>query len=110
MLSLRDIANALAGEISGDSVLAPGPGHSKSDRSLSVKPEAGAPGGLLVHSFAGDDPIICKDFALEKCGLPAFTPNGGNGKRRRSSEQVDKLFRLAVRSQPEKPKWRPVET
>jgi putative DNA primase/helicase len=36
----------------------------------------GAPDGFIVHSFAGDDPIACRDYVREKCGLPSFKPNG----------------------------------
>jgi hypothetical protein len=80
---LRAIARAVGGEISGRQVLAPGPGHSPRDRSLSIKIEPTAPGGLLVHSFAGDDPIVCRDYVRRKLGLPEFEPkkakkvNGG---------------------------------
>src|SRR5262245_56379423 len=56
LLDLRSIARALGGEISGRQILAAGPGHSRSDRSLSVRIEPEAPDGFLVHSFAGDDP------------------------------------------------------
>ena len=35
--SLEEAARALDGEVSGKEVLCPGPGHSKFDRSLSVK-------------------------------------------------------------------------
>jgi hypothetical protein len=72
MMSLRAIAAALGGEVSGNSVLAPGPGHSKRDRSLSVTPSPSAHDGFLVHSFCGDDPIACKDYVREKLGQPAF--------------------------------------
>jgi hypothetical protein len=34
VLDLRSIARALGGEISGNQVLAPGPGHGPRDRSL----------------------------------------------------------------------------
>ena len=34
--SLRTIADVLGGEVRGHSVLAPGPGHSKEDKSLQV--------------------------------------------------------------------------
>jgi AAA domain len=54
--------------------MAPGPGHSPHDRSLSVTLDANAPDGFLVHSFAGDDPIACKDHVRAKLGLPAFQP------------------------------------
>jgi putative DNA primase/helicase len=75
-LSLMAIAKALGGVVNGRSVLAPGPGHSAKDRSLSVTPSATASCGFLVHSFAGDDPRICKDYVRGRLGLPAFAPHG----------------------------------
>jgi hypothetical protein len=75
MIDIRAIARALGGEIHNGEVLAPGPGHSATDRSLSVKPDKDAPGGFVVHSFTGDDPIQCKDYVREKLGLPAFKSN-----------------------------------
>src|SRR5215472_9058555 len=90
-MELKQIAAALGGEVHNGSVLAPGPGHSREDRSLSVKLDPNAPDGFLVHSFAGDDPIACKDYVRERCGLPTFAQNGkGNGKclRRRTSEEM----------------------
>jgi hypothetical protein len=75
-LSIHAIAKALGGEIHGDHVLAPGPGHSADDRSLSVKLSESAPDGLLIHSFAGDDAIVCKDYVRGKLGLPQWKPNG----------------------------------
>jgi AAA domain len=77
-LTLREIARALGGEISGGQVLAPGPGHSAQDRSLSVKTSEDAP-GFVVHSFSNDDPIVCKDHVRARLGVPSFKPNGGNG-------------------------------
>jgi putative DNA primase/helicase len=50
-------------------VLAPGPGHSRRDRSLSIRLDARAPGGLLVHSFAGDNPLAAKDYVRERLGI-----------------------------------------
>jgi hypothetical protein len=85
-LSLTQLANALGGEVSGGQVLAPGPGHkSPRDRSLSVRLDPGAPDGFVVHSFAGDDPIACKDYVREKAGLDPFKPGGGDRLRARSS-------------------------
>jgi hypothetical protein len=72
MLDLGTIARALRGEIRGSEVLASGPGHSAKDLSLSVKPSPDAPGGFVAHSFANDDPIICKDDVRKRLGLPAF--------------------------------------
>ncbi|MEH2569784.1 AAA family ATPase [Bradyrhizobium sp. AZCC 2289] len=79
--SLSTIAKALGGEVSGNSVLCPGPRHSAEDRSLSVTPKADAPDGFLVHSFAGDDDIACKDYVRAKLGLNGTgSYNKGNGK------------------------------
>jgi hypothetical protein len=35
--------------------------------------------GFIVHSFAGDDPIICRDHVRTKLGLPPFEPKKKNG-------------------------------
>jgi hypothetical protein len=75
MIDSRNLASALGGEISGQQILAPGPGHSPSDRSLSVKLDTSAPDGFVVHSFANDDPIECRDYVRAKAGLPPFKPN-----------------------------------
>ena len=78
VLTPQQIARAFGGEVSGAQVYVPGPGHSAKDRSLSIKLDAGAPDGFLVHSFAGDDPIRCKDYVRAKLGLPAWS---GSAKR-----------------------------
>jgi hypothetical protein len=72
--TLQSWARALGGEVSGSGVNCPGPGHSGSDRSLSVTPSATTPNGFLAHSFAGDDPIDCLDYVRARLGLPAFAP------------------------------------
>jgi RecA-family ATPase len=92
---LRALANALGGEINGGRLLCPGPDHSAADRSLSIKLDSNAPDGFVVHSFAGDDPIICKDYVRAKAGLPAFAPNS-NGKRHRASEDAIERALMAV--------------
>ena len=71
---LRAWAAALGGEASSSGVNCPGPGHSARDRSLSVTVSDTAPSGFLVHSFAGDDPIRCKNHVRARLGLPAFSP------------------------------------
>ena len=48
---LQTLARALGGEVNDGQVIAPGPGHSAKDRSLSVKLDNNAPDGFLVHSF-----------------------------------------------------------
>jgi len=77
--TLDEIARALGGEISAGQVCAPGPGHSARDRSLSVALSESDPAGYVVHSFAGDDPIMCKDYVREKLGLPQWQPGNGKG-------------------------------
>ena len=95
-LDAQAIARALGGEVRRGCVLAPGPGHSPADRSLAIKIDPGAPEGFLVHSFASDDPITCKDYVRQKCGLPEFKPNG-DGRRR--GADMDQLFRAAAKLQ-----------
>jgi putative DNA primase/helicase len=80
-LDLRTIARACGGEVSGRQVLAPGPGHSPRDRSLSIKIEPNASDGFLVFSHAGDDPIVCKDYVRERLGLPIWQPGDGQDRR-----------------------------
>jgi hypothetical protein len=78
-LDIRNLARALGGEVSGrNHLLAPGPGHSRQDRSLSVKLDPAAPDGFLVKSFAGDDPIACRDHVRALAGLPAWAPSSGD--------------------------------
>jgi hypothetical protein len=75
-LDAETAANRLGGELlSGGEILCPGPHHSDQDRSLSVKFDDAAPNGFLVHSFAGDDPIACRDHVRSKLGLPPFEPS-----------------------------------
>jgi RecA-family ATPase len=110
MLDLRTLRAALGGEISGGRLLCPGPGHSANDRSLSVKIALDAPDGFLCHSFAGDDDIVCKDYAREKLGLPAFKPNDDNGRRRATDDAIERALMAAVGVRADKPKGRVVAT
>jgi hypothetical protein len=78
-----DFAKALGGEVSGhDRVLAPGPGHSPKDRSLSIRLCATAPDGFLVHSHAGDDWKGCRDYVRQRLGLPNWEPGDGREQQR----------------------------
>jgi hypothetical protein len=87
--SIDTIATALGGEVSAGQVLAPGPGHSPADRSLSVKPDPDAPEGFLVHSFSGDDPTACRDYVRCKIGLPEWKPNGADGANGKSTSRAN---------------------
>lgn len=73
--TLNEWARALGGEVSGGQVLCPGPGHSHTDRSLSVMQSPGAANGFIVNSFAADDPIACRDYVRQKLGMPAWQPS-----------------------------------
>ncbi|PNE11945.1 MAG: hypothetical protein CR217_06065 [Beijerinckiaceae bacterium] len=72
---LHSWARALGGEVSGDQVLCPGPGHSAKDRSLSVK--IGEDGEPIVYSHADDDWKFCRDYVRQRIGMGPFKPNGG---------------------------------
>jgi len=94
VLNLKNVAHALGGEITRNQVRAPGPGHSQQDRSLSIALSQSAPGGFVVHSFAGDDPIACKDYVRQKLGLAPFQPKG-NRLSRASDDAIDQALRVA---------------
>jgi hypothetical protein len=97
-LNLHHYAQALGGEISGDQVLAPGPGHSREDRSLSVKIDDKADGGFVVLSFAGDDPIVCKDYVREKLGQEPWKPRPKKNLAKDVGKQVGEwIYRDAER-------------
>ena len=102
-ISLQQIARALNGEIRGNQVAAPGPGHSAADRSLSVTISASGD-DIVVHSFAGDDPVECKKYVRERCRLPSFKPNGN----RHSDQDMTRLIQEAIASQHKEPKGKPL--
>jgi putative DNA primase/helicase len=64
VLNAFSLARLLGGEAQGDQILAPGPGDSARDRSLSILIDPTAPDGFTCHSFAGDDWADCKDYVL----------------------------------------------
>jgi 5S rRNA maturation endonuclease (ribonuclease M5) len=72
MMDLRKAASLLDGDVSGKQIVCPGPNHSRKDRSLSVRFDASAPGGFVVNSSAGDDPIECRDYVCNRLGLEPF--------------------------------------
>jgi hypothetical protein len=102
-ISLQTLARALGGEISNGEVLAPGPGHSPRDRSLSIRPEPGAPDGFLVHSFADDDSLVCRvcrDYVRNRLGLDPFKPNGGaKPNSAKAAKQLVRTFTYEYRDQ-----------
>jgi hypothetical protein len=102
-LSLKQLARDLNGEIRNGQVLCPGPGHSHTDRSLAVK-ISDSGDDIVVHSFAGDDAMECKEYAREKCGIE-FKPNG-NGKDKFSIDVMVRAAKAAAANH--KPKAKPV--
>ena len=69
-MSAPMLARRLGGTVAGrGKVIVPGPGHSASDRSLSVLLDPAAPDGFTTHSFAGDDWKLCRDHVREQLGL-----------------------------------------
>ena len=72
MLDPRVVARALGGSVSGRHVIAPGPGHSRADRSLSIEIDPAAPDGFRCNSFAGDDWRECRDYVRQALGLGAW--------------------------------------
>ncbi|MDF2810384.1 MAG: RecA-family ATPase-like protein [Microvirga sp.] len=61
-LTLHALARALGGEVAGRWVRAPGPNHSRRDRSMWVALAPKTPDGFIVDSFAADDWQSCKDY------------------------------------------------
>jgi Toprim domain-containing protein len=89
MISLQQLAKALGGEVSGDGVLCPGPGHSADDRSLSIKLDDKDPDGFVVNSFSPADKWEdCRDHVREKLGLPKWEPK----KKAKKSSGAGKPF------------------
>jgi putative DNA primase/helicase len=73
ILDIRTVANALGGEIiSRNQALAPSPGHSARDRSLSVTLSNTNPDGFLAHSHTNgdDDWRAIRDYVKERLGIP----------------------------------------
>jgi Protein of unknown function (DUF3987) len=100
-ISLKSIAHILGGELRGNQVLAPGPSHSREDRSLSIT-ISDSGDDIVVHSFAHDDPITCKDYVREKCGI-RFKPNG---KQRFSEDDITRAVMAATEGRA--PKSKPI--
>jgi hypothetical protein len=98
IVDLQILARALGGEVRNKQVLAPGPGHSAADRSQCIRLDQNAPDGFLVHSFARDDPLNCRDYVRKKAGLPAWKANG-NGHQQYSVADIERAVRIAALAQ-----------
>jgi putative DNA primase/helicase len=73
-VDLQSLARQLGGDVAGQELLLPGPGHSAKDRSLAVR--FTGPDSFTVNSFAGDDWRDCRDHVRDLMGgriaLPAI--------------------------------------
>ncbi len=96
-LDPRQIAQSLGGTARGNQISAPAPGHSRKDRSLSVRIDPSAPEGFVVNGFAGEDPLGLRDYVRTKAGLPDWEPE------RRVNTAPTSHLRLVKVAEPPKP-------
>jgi hypothetical protein len=68
-MDIRSAARALGGEISGNSIGFPTPGHSTKDRGSRVTFKPDAPEGFVVHCHNGYDDLQLRDYVRLKLGL-----------------------------------------
>lgn len=95
-LDLRAISRAMGGEVHGHQVVAPGPNHSRADRSLSIRLSHQSPTGFIVTSFAGDPFDRCRDFVAAKLGLD---PDGWRTRSRgRGEARTAPVFTVSERA------------
>lgn len=100
-LDIKHIAAALGGDVlSPVNAVVPGPGHSSSDRSLSIKLVPTTRYGFIVHSFANDDLWSCRDYVLAAIGnlhvQHVAEVSEKHGLTTSSSERALKLWNEAV--------------
>lgn len=98
MLTLREIASALGGEVAGREVVAPGPNHSRKDRSLGVVLSRANPDGFVCRSYSGDDWRACRDYVAGRLGLPQWEP----GRRDQPDDIIGRMQARARRIEAEK--------
>jgi Family of unknown function (DUF5906)/Toprim-like len=91
--SIQEAARRLGGDVSGEEILCPGPGHSAKDRSLSVRFSSDDPEGFITHSFAeGDDGRNWqrhREHVRKLLGSPPWQPNG---KGRYTEDDIDAVY------------------
>jgi putative DNA primase/helicase len=100
-ITLQTLRAALGGEITGNQVLCPGPGHPPRDRSLAVR--LTSDGSFIVHTFsAADDWRTCRDYVRCKLGLAPWQP--GDERDRRVSRERVRAFDQSGVDREEKPR------
>ncbi|MDA0892796.1 MAG: AAA family ATPase [Proteobacteria bacterium] len=70
MIDLHSIKRRYGGDISGNTVKIPTPGHSRRDRGTSITLAPDAPDRCLVHCFNDYDPLAIKDMLRRDGFLP----------------------------------------
>jgi AAA domain len=99
MLTLQEIQAAIGGEIHGNMLSAPGPGHSAKDRSMSVWCSDKWP-SFKVTSHAGDDWKVCQDHIRAKLDIPDWKPKNDNAVRQANEDRIAGALKLAIAGTP----------
>jgi hypothetical protein len=99
MIDARWLARILGGDVVGNTVRAPGPGHSLKDRSLAIKVDPCAPDGFLVYSHAGDDWKKCRDHVCRRLGLPEWEPGDDRSNRSIPRSRIEQWDLAVVESE-----------
>src|SRR5215470_6794650 len=90
-LSLQDIAFRLGGHVERGHVRAPGPGQSKTNRSMKVTVGSQYPDGFVVKWFAGSgqpDDLRAKEDVLNRLGLEPRSWSSSRKRTERSAAEV----------------------
>jgi hypothetical protein len=69
------VARVLCGNVTGRNVVAPGPGHSRADRSLSIKIDATAPDGFAATHLRATIGVLAGTMCERRLG----SSQGGDG-------------------------------
>jgi hypothetical protein len=95
-LDPRSVAAALGGVARGNQISAPAPGHSRRDKSLSIRIDPSAKDGFVVNAFAGEDALEMRDYVRGRLGLPDWLPD------RREQPEPRAHLRLVHKEEPPK--------
>jgi putative DNA primase/helicase len=119
---LHDIAKALGGEVCGRSVRAPGPKSSPKGRSLEVRIEPRAPGGLFVMDWRDGEHLVAKDHVMRLLGrqdewrkqkeedrVTAPPQRAADKAHEPEPEPVNRRLALAIWKESQHPRGTPVE-
>lgn len=89
MLNLHHAASCLpGGRVISGGVSFQGIGHRSGDMSARLLPDPDARNGYIVTSFAGDDPLVLRDYVDERCGLPRWEERARDREERVDPREV----------------------